>query len=296
MGTYSTGVLSKGTLFAPELVKEMFNAVKGHSAIAKLAASEPVAFSGNEHMVFSMDGEVSLLGENESKSAGEITLTPVDVIPLKIEYGARVSDEFMYASEEKQLDILRNFAEGYSKKVARGLDIMAMHGVNPRTGTASALIGTNSLDTNTSVTAITAASPADPLADLEACVTAIGDYDMTGYAMAKQFAADLSQVTIGNSVPFAAYMLGGNPGVLNGVPADVNSTVSFNSSGVDVYAGDFANCFKWGYSKEIPLEVIPYGDPDNSGYDLKGYNQVYLRAETYIGWAILDGTAFARVS
>ncbi|MDM5146158.1 hypothetical protein ICE98_03295 [Lactococcus lactis] len=54
--------------------------------------------------------------------------------------------------------------------------------------------------------------------------------------------------------------------------------------------GDFANGFKWGYAKEVPLEVIQYGDPDNSGLDLKGYNQVYIRAELFLGWGILDAT------
>lgn len=295
MAIYNTGVVSKGSLFPAELVKDMFNNVKGHSSIARLSAQKPIAFNGNDVMVFAMDDEVNLLGENESKSAGSVTLTSVRMNPLKVEYGARVSDEFLYASEEKQIDMLAEFAEGYAKKVARGLDIMAMHGVNPRTGTASSLIGTNSLDTNTDVASVTPASPADPYADLESAVTAIGDADVTGYALSKSFASALSNVTIGNNVPFAAFGLGGNPGALNGVPADVNSTVTFGNSGIDVYVGDFANAFKWGYAKDIPLEVIPYGDPDNSGKDLKGYNQVYLRAETFIGWGILDGTAFARV-
>ncbi len=44
--------------------------------------------------------------------------------------------------------------------------------------------------------------------------------------------------------------------------------------------------FQWGYAKEIPLEVIKYGDPDGSGKDLKNYNQVYLRSETYLGWGL----------
>ena len=61
------------------------------------------------------------------------------------------------------------------------------------------------------------------------------------------------------------------------------------------YVGDFANGFKWGFAKDIPLEVIPYGDPDQTGKDLKAYNQVYLRAETYIGWGILDPSAFAKI-
>jgi len=294
MSVYNTGVVSKGTIFPAELVTEMFNKVKGHSSIARLAAQTPVAFNGNDIMTFAMEDEVALLGENESKSAGSVVLAPVQMKPVKVEYGARVSDEFLYASEEKQIDMLKDFAEGYAKKVARGLDIMVMHGVNPRTGSAASQIGTNSLDTNTDVTAVTATSA--PLADLESAVAAIGDYDVTGYALGKTFAASLAPVTVGQTVPFAAFMLGGNPGALNGIPADVNNTVEFNSSGISAYVGDFANALKWGYAKEIPLEVIPYGDPDNSGHDLKGFNQVYLRAETYIGWGILDGTAFARIA
>ena len=42
------------------------------------------------------------------------------------------------------------------------------------------------------------------------------------------------------------------------------------------------------------MEVIQYGDPDGQG-DLKRTNEVVIRAEAYIGWAILDPKAFARV-
>ena len=80
---------------------------------------------------------------------------------------------------------------------------------------------------------------------------------------------------------------GGNPGTVNGLPVDFNRTVAVGDTD-QVIVGDFANMFKWGYAKEIPLEVIPYGDPDNTGVDLKGSNQVYLRAEVYLGWGILD--------
>ena len=59
--------------------------------------------------------------------------------PIKFEYGARVSDEFLYATEEEQIDILTAFNDGFAKKVARGFDLAAMHGINPRSGTASTL-------------------------------------------------------------------------------------------------------------------------------------------------------------
>ena len=60
------------------------------------------------------------------------------------------------------------------------------------------------------------------------------------------------------------------------------------------YVGDFENAFKWGYAEQVPLEIIRYGDPDGQG-DLKRYNQVLLRAEAFIGWGILDPTAFSRI-
>ena len=59
--------------------------------------------------------------------------------------------------------------------------------------------------------------------------------------------------------------------------------------------GDFANYFKYGIAKEILMDVIPYGDPDNTGLDLKGNNQIFIRSEVYLGWAIMDEKAFARI-
>ena len=53
--------------------------------------------------------------------------------------------------------------------------------------------------------------------------------------------------------------------------------------------------FKWGYAKDVFFKVIEAGDPDNSGQDLAGHNQVYLRCEAYIGWGILDPDSFAIV-
>ena len=65
----------------------------------------------------------------------------------------------------------------------------------------------------------------------------------------------------------------------------------------EAVVGNFRDYFRWGFAKEIPIEVIEYGNPDNDADagDLKGHNQVYLRGEAYIGWAILRPEAFARI-
>lgn len=285
-------VLTKGEMFAPETVAGLFTKVKGKSALAALSNQIPVSFNGNEIFTFSMDDEVNLLGENDPKSAGRVTIAPVKIVPVKIEYGTRVSDEFIYGSEEKKLDILEAFTDGFSKKVARGLDIMAMHGVNPRTGEASTLIK-HHFDQGTKTVTYAAATCDDNVGD---AIEKIGDYDATGLVMAKTMASAMGKLENsqgGKLFPELAW--GGQPNAVNGIATRVNSTVSFGTSKDMAIVGDFANCFKWGYSKQIPLEVIPYGDPDNTGKDLKGYNQVYLRAEVYIGWGILDQDAFARV-
>ena len=43
----------------------------------------------------------------------------------------------------------------------------------------------------------------------------------------------------------------------------------------------------------ITAEVIEYGDPDNTGQDLKGYNQIAYRTEAVLAYAVLDPKAFA---
>ena len=105
--------------------------------------------------------------------------------------------------------------------------------------------------------------------------------------------AKLENATGGKKYPDLAW--GGQPKQVNGVPASVNSTVSFGSSKDRAIVGDFANYFKWGYAKQIPMEIIKYGDPDNTGKDLRGHHQIYMRAEVYLGWAIMSDDAFARI-
>ena len=293
-----TTVLSKGTMFDPELVSDLINKVKGHSSLAVLSAQTPIPFNGRKEFTFTLDSEVDIVAENGKKTNGGMTVEPVTIVPIKFEYGARVSDEFMTASEESQLDVLKAFNDGFARKVASGLDIAAMHGFNPRTGTASTVVGNNCFDKAVTATAskITYSSTA-PDAKIEAAIAAVeaGDGDVTGIAIAPSVRADLAAMSKSTGEKlYPEFAFGGKPATLGAQALDINKTVSNGNVDLGI-VGDFATMFKWGYAKEIPLEIIPYGDPDNSGKDLKGYNQVYLRAEVYLGWGILDAASFARI-
>lgn len=286
--------LSRGTLFQPELITDLIDKVKGKSSLAVLSQQTPIAFNGQKEFTFTMDSEIDVVAENGKKSHGGMSLEPITIVPIKVEYGARFSDEFLYASEEEKINIMKAFNDGYAKKLAKGLDLMAFHGINPRSGTASAVIGANHFDNLVSQTV--EFNALDPDANIEAAAQMIqaSNGEISGMAMSPLFSAALASYKVNGVKQFPELAWGANPGSVNGLKTDINSTVSAVGDDL-VILGDFAESFKWGYAKQIPLEVIKYGDPDGSGQDLKNYNQVYLRSETYLGWGIMDPESFAIV-
>ena len=290
--------ISRGELMPAEVTNEMFNKVRGKSSLAELSASEPIPFNGKSVFTFSLDNEVDLVGENGAKSNGGATLATVQMIPVKVEYGARVSDEFRYGAEEIRLQYLQTFADGFARKVARGIDIMAMHGINPRTKQiAPVLTNKNFDDLITNTVVFNSSTPADNITDAIQLIED-AEHDVTGLAMAPAMKTALAKLKKGQTSyepMFPELGWGATTGQINGLPSNSNSTVSFASGADRAIVGNFADFFKWGFAREIPIEVIEYGDPDNSGYDLKGHNQVYLRGEVYVGWGIIDSSAFAIV-
>lgn len=287
--------LERGTLFDPKLVTDLVNKVTGESSLAALSKQTPIPFNGQKEFVFTMDNEIDVVAESGKKTHGGVSLAPRTIVPIKFEYGARVSDEFLYAAEEEKVSILKAFNDGFAKKVARGLDLAAYHGVNPRTGEESSVIGDNNFATavDNVVEAPLDLETAD--ADIETAIALLDDADVTGMAMAPAFRSALAKTTKTDGNPMFPELAWGNaPSSINGLNVEVSRNVSDMSTNNDrAIVGDFANSFKWGYAKNIPLEIIQFGDPDNSGLDLKGYNQVYLRAEVYLGWGIMAADNFA---
>ena len=283
-----------------ELVTDIFSKVKGHSSIAALCGQNPLPFNGEKVFTFSMDGEAAIVGEGEAKPASTSAFTPKVIRPIKFVYQTRVSDEFLKSSDEGRLNYLQAFGNGFAVKMARALDIAAMHGVNPRTMTdVAGLAGNNFDDANLITNVITyAAATADD--NLEAAVQDVvaGLASVNGIAISPAFGSAMAKIKVNGVAQYPEFRFGGAPGSFAGYALSMNPTVPMAKSGGDidhVILGDFQNAFRWGYAANIPLEVIEYGDPDGAGRDLKQYNEVCLRSEAYIGWGILDGDSFAVV-
>lgn len=278
----------------PELVKGIFSKVAGHSAVAALCGETPIPFNGIDVMTFSMDGEAELVGEGDNKSPGDASFAPVTIKPFKLVYQHRVTDEFIKMSDEKQLPYLQAFGDGFAKKIARAIDITAFHGVNPKTGQAASAITGKCFDTLVTRTVTYDATAPDDNLDEAIGKIQEKDADATGIAMAPAFGTAMSNVKVNGVVQYPEFRFGGKPAVFAGYTTNINNTVAFGGAEDLAIVGDFQSAFKWGYSEQLPLEIIQYGDPDGQG-DLKRKNQIVLRTEAYIGFGILNPDAFSRI-
>lgn len=288
-----------GTLFKPELVTEVMSKVQGYSVLAKLSNQTPIPFNGTEQFIFNLEGNAQIVGEGEQKGAGQSNLTSVVIKPMKFVYQARMTDEFKYASEEKRLNMLKAYADGFAKKIAVAVDIAGLHGLEPKSMTDASFRATNSFDGQITGNVVT--FDADKIDDnIDAAVQAVvaNGCEVTGIAMSPTAGQSLARLKVNGVVQYPEFRFGQNPDSFYGMKSDINKNLVVIGGTAEkdhVIVGDFQNKFKWGYAENIPMEIIEYGDPDGTGRDLKAYNEICLRTEAFIGWGILDVDAFARV-
>lgn len=291
--------MKSGTLFKPELVTELISKVQGKSVLAKLSAQTPIPFNGVEQFIFNLEGNAQIVGEGEQKQAGKAKITSKVIKPLKFVYQARITDEFKYASEEKQMNFLSAYMDGFAKKIAEAFDLAALHGLEPKTMTDASFRATNSFDglITGNIVNYDEAHIDDNIDTAVQTIVAKGG-EVTGIALSPTAGQNLAKIKVNGVVQYPEFRFGQNPDSFYGMKSDINKnlTVTGGTAETDhAIVGDFQNRFKWGYAENIPMEIIEYGDPDGAGRDLKAYNEICLRAEAFIGWGILDEEAFARV-
>ena len=198
------------------------------------------------------------------------------------------------------MNFLKVYAEGFAKKIAEGFDIAAIHGLESKSLSDASFKEKNSFDGAISgnVVVYNAGKIDENIESAVKTIRATGG-DVTGMILSPQAGGDLGSLKDTNSNHiFPEFRFGQNPDSFFGMTSDINKTMTVKGGTAKtdhVIVGDFENKFKWGYSENIPMEIIEYGDPDGAGRDLKAYNEILLRTEAFIGWGILDTDAFARV-
>lgn len=275
-----------------EVVTELLNKAKDTSTIAKLSPSKPQKFVDVNHMIFNPSSEAEVVEEGAKKGSYELNFTPIEGKRVKVVTTTRVSDELRWADEDNKMEIVDNILADQNAAIGRSLDYVVYHAVNPKGG--SKLSGYTALTAN----AVSVTSGESPVEDIDKLVDALMDYDINGFALSKKYASALRKLRVpatGQRL-YPEVPLNLNAGNIDGIDAAVSGTVNgrlaTEQTKVLGIMGDFA-LIKWGMVRDIWSEIIEYGDPDQTGVDLKAHNQIAFRTEAVYAYAILDPKGFA---
>lgn len=270
--------------------------------LSALAPTLPdIKVGSTDHFTFTGTPKAELVGESANKSSNDGTPTKVTAKTYKVQITYRFSNEVQWEDEDYQTGIIDALVANVATALSRALDLVAIHGINPKTGEISTSVS-NYFDKGGNGVARVVAT-GDVQADLETAASDLqgAGYIATGIALDPVFAGQLARKKDSNERPLYPELgLGFGFTSFQGLQAASSDTVSgrqeLEPSEVSIQAimGDF-NAFQWGIAREVPLELIEYGDPDGLG-DLKRTNEVAIRAESVFGFAIFDGHAFSIIS
>ena len=268
------------------------------STVATLSAQTPMSFGAGEGFTYDI-GEAEHVAEGANKAGSTVTVTPFTVGPQKFQKTIRMTEEVLWADEDRQLGVVQQLLDRIQPALSRALDYGVFHGINPATGAAVAAMSTSLSDTTNAVEIATAA-PFTYLDSADAAVLA-DSYVPSDIALDPSWAAAFSSYrnTTTEQKLYPDFRLSSEVSTLEGHRASVNKTVgavgvAATATNIKAFVGDFS-MIQWGVQKSIGLEVIRYGDPDGGG-DLKRNNQVAFRAEVVYGWGFADLNAVAKIT
>lgn len=280
-------------LLPKEVATVITKRAKDTSTIAALSPSEPQLFLDKDYMVFTGNSEAEVVAEGAQKSSYEETLTPVVGKRFKVQTTTRVSSELQWADEDAKLEITSKILADQAAAMGRVLDYVIYHAFDPKKKTT--LEGFNAL----AKSAVGVTATDDRVADIDSLAEVVSDeYDINGIALSKTMANELRKIRVPSTGQrfYPEIPINLQVGSLDGIPAATSGTVNGRlitpTTGILAFLGDF-RLIKWGMVRDIWSEIIEYGDPDNTGKDLKGVNQIAYRTEAMYSYAILDPKGIA---
>lgn len=267
------------------------------STLAQLSGREAQRFGEVDYITFNDFPRAEFVEEGADKASTSGGFGTVTAKPHKAQVTMRFNEEVQWADEDYQLHIISELGSAGQVALSRALDLGVYHRINPLTGAVITgwdnYIGatTKSVELGTAEADQVIRSAAGLLINQESPVS------VNGLAVDPRLTWDLSnlQGKLANGDPDGSQrypQLGLGTGVTSflGINAAQGDTVSGQpeaaaDTGVRGIVGDFQNGVRWGVQRELPIELIRFGDPDGKG-DLKRKNQIALRLEIVYGWYV----------
>lgn len=273
------------------VVLDMVKKAKDVSTVAALSAPIPQVFADADHMLFTGNSEAEVVAEGTKKGSYDQNLKFVEGKRVKLVTTTRVTDELKWADEDNRLAIIEAIQADQLAALGRAIDYVVYHAVNPKTG--GKLEGYTSLVSQ----AQSVTSTDDEVANIDAMTDALMERDINGLAVSREFASALRKLRVPSTgqrlypeVPLTLSVtdIDGLRAIASGT---VNGRIASEATKVRAIMGDFDQ-IKWGMVRDATSEIIEYGDPDNTGVDLKGSNMIAYRTESMFSYAVLDPEAF----
>ncbi len=275
-----------------EVTQAIINKVGNTSTIAALSPSTPQLFLNEDYIVFNGAAEAEVVAEGQQKSSYTQEASSITGKKFKVQCTTRVTEELKWADEDNRLEIISSIQEEQTKALARAHDYVIYHAINPTSG--SELSGYDALTAK----AVEVTDSGDDIANVDALADAVNEYEINGVALSRTWATRLRKLRVRATgrrfYPDIPINLAA--GTLDGIPAATSTTVDGKKATTETKVlgimGDYS-LIKWGMIRDIWAEVIQYGDPDQSGVDLKANNQIAYRTEAMFSYAVLDPKAVA---
>lgn len=290
------GTTDAKVLMPRNLADGMITQARSTSTVAKLSGREPQKFGEVDYIIFNDFPKAEFVEEGAQKGSTKGGFTSVTGKPHKAQVTMRFNEEVQWADEDYQLDILKTLADSGGIALSRALDLGLYHRINPLSG-ATIAGWTNYLAATTKRVEITSTSEAD--ADFKAAVGLLVNSSPSvsvngaafdpkfSWALANLMRKDGSGATSDQRYPNLGF--GVNVTDFMGVPVAQGDTVAGTPEAADTkvraIVGDYKNGIRWGIQRDLPIELIRYGDPDGQG-DLKRNNQIAMRLEIVYGWYV----------
>jgi hypothetical protein len=293
------GTSDAQVLMPRNIADGMITETRSTSVVAKLSNREPQRFGTVDYITFNDFPKMEFVEEGGNKSSTTGGFDSVQAQPHKGQVTMRFNEEVQWLDEDYQLGVFTELAGAASIALSRGLDLGLIHRINPLTG--AVISGwTNYIDHTSHRVHYDANSQDADDAIREAVgdlVTANPAWPVNGLAIDPLLAWDLANLKREDGsgptsdLRYPQLGFGTNIESFMGLPAAQGNTVSgtpeASDTGLRAIVGDWAGGIRWGVQRELPVEIIRYGDPDGQG-DLKRKNQIAMRVEIVYGWYVFE--------
>ncbi len=287
------------TLDVSETLTRLFSLGRAMPGAVLSLVPETPQINVGENNVLTLSGRAKgqLLHEGSAKGDNGRQVVAKPFTTYKLVYSQRVTDEFLRWTEAKQIDFIGGLVNDWlTKSMPRDLDTVILHGRDPFSGDLdSDLSDYVTKDGSSILVPSTGDEAADIDTDFATAVAELSDNgtDINGIAISGDAAAKLATIVENGRTKYTGLGVFGLEGNnLSGKRAA--STPEVGANGVKLVMGDWS-ALVLGFAGQATWRVHTAGDPDNTGRDLAGYNEVLIRLELHAGSRVIDDKAFAYI-